>query len=580
MRGDVETQLPTTGGAGQAGRSPRWRAAEAWLERHGPVALLAGALLAVAVLLLRLGSGLTFFQDTWAFLLDRQDFSARAFFMPHNEHIAVIPVALQKLELALFGMTTAAPERVALTVAVLISATLLFVYVRRRLGPWPALIAAALLLFLGPAWADLLWGFQIAFVGSVLFGIAMLLALDRGDRRGDIAACVFLALSVGFSSLGLSFLVAAAADLVQRRRSHGLRRAYVVSIPALLYAAWWVGWGHEAERHITLDNVLTSPAYALEGMATAVEALLGLNKSSAAASVAPGWGVPILVALIALVIYGQVRRPGFSPRFWPVAAAAATNWLLAAFNFVPGREAYQDRYLYAGGVFILLLSAELLRGVRFSRRGLIVAGAVAMAAIASNLVPLRHGSDWLKEQTVLTRADLAAMEIASRTIQPDFTLASPDVSGTASLAIVGAEKYFEARESWSSPAYSTAELQAAPQPGRHFADIVLSLALPLSMVIRTDEYSPSAATAESCVTLRGGGSPESEAMLSPGVTRIEVAPGPRAGFSLRRFAVGEYPVVTNGAPGDSTTLLHVPRDNASQPWYLHVDATQQARVCR
>src|SRR4029077_716733 len=102
------------------------------------------------------------------------------------------------------------------------SATLLFVYVRRRLGPWPALIAAVLLLFLGPAWADLLWGFQIAFVGSALFGIAMLLALDRGDRRGDIAACVFLTLSVGFSSLGLSFLVGAVADFVQRRRSHGL----------------------------------------------------------------------------------------------------------------------------------------------------------------------------------------------------------------------------------------------------------------------------------------------------------------------------------------------------------------------
>jgi len=552
----------------------------AWFERYGPVALLGTALIASAVALTVAGWGTTFFQDTWAFLLDRQDFSARAFLMPHNEHIAVIPVALQKLELALFGMATATPERVALTVAVLVSATLLFVYVRRRLGSWPALIAAALLLFLGPAWADLLWGFQIAFVGSVLFGIAMLLALDRGDSRGDIAACLFLTLSVGFSSLGLSFLVGAAADIVQRRRSHGLKRAYLVAIPALLYAAWWVGWGHEAERHITLSNILTSPVYVLEGMATAVEALLGLNKSSAASSVPPDWGVPILVALIALVVYAQLRKPGFSPRFWPVAIAATTNWLLAAFNFVPGREAYQDRYLYAGGVFVLLLATELLRGVRFSRRGLIVAGAVAVVAVASNLVPLRHGSDWLKEQTVLTRSDLAAMEIASRTIQPDFSLASPEVTGTASLAIVEAGKYFEARHRWGSPAYSPAELESAPEPGRHYADVVLASALPISTMTRPGAFHTRPPAGKRCVVLPGGAASERlEVPLSSGLAKIELASGPHAAFSLRRFAADEFPVLTPGASGDSVTVLRIPRDNATQPWYLHVEAQQQARVC-
>jgi hypothetical protein len=551
-----------------------------WLRRNAPIVLLGAALLAAGALLLILGSGLTFFQDTWAFLLDRQDSSARAFLMPHNEHIAVIPVALQKLELALFGMTTAAPERVALVLAVLVSATLLFVYVRRRLGPWPALIAAALLLFLGPAWADLLWGFQIAFVGSVLFGIAMLLALDRGDRGGDTAACVFLTLSVGFSSLGLSFVAAAAADVVLRRRTHGLKRVYLVAIPALLYAGWWVGWGHEAERHITLENILSSPAYLLEGMATAVEALLGLNKSSAASSVPPVWGVPILVVLIALVIYRQIRRPGFSPRFWPVAAAAATNWLLAAFNFIPGREAYQDRYLYAGGVFVLLLATELLRGVRFGSRGLVVAGAVAVMAVASNLVPLHHGSTWLKEQTVLTRSDLAAMEIASRTIPPEFSLGSVEVTGTASLALVNAGLYFEAKHRWGSPAYSQAELESAPETGRHYADLVLGAALPVSTVTRPGPFRAAPPAGERCVVLPGGAASQGlEVPLSSSLVRIELAPGPHAAFSLRRFAAGEFPVLTPGAVGESLTLLRIPRDNASQRWYLHVESKQRARVC-
>jgi hypothetical protein len=110
-------------------------------------------------------------------------------------------------------MGTALPVYVVLTEALLIVAVLLFVYVRRRLGPWPAVMAAALLLFVGPAWQDILWPFEIGFVGSALFGLAMLLALDRGDRRGDLAACAFLAISAGFSSLGLSFLQAYYASI-------------------------------------------------------------------------------------------------------------------------------------------------------------------------------------------------------------------------------------------------------------------------------------------------------------------------------------------------------------------------------
>ena len=68
--------------------------------------------------------------------------------------------------------------------------------------------------------------------------------------------------------------------------------------------------------------------------------------------------------------------------------------------------------------------------------------------------------------------------------------------------------------------------------------------------------------------------------LAPGLNTIELAPGPHADFTLRRFATGEYPVETEGAEGDSVTLLRVPRDASRQPWFLHVDASQPARVCR
>lgn len=187
--------------------------AKNWLKQHAVLVLLGLALVASAVLLLSLSSGLTFFLDTWDFLMNRRGFTATAYFEPHNEHIVVIPVAIEQLLLRLFGMTSARPEYVVLTALLLVTAVLVFVYVRRRAGPWPALMAAVLLLFLGPAWQVLLWPSSLVFVGSMLFGVAMLLALDRGDRRSDIAACGFLALSIAFFSLGLAFAVGAAVDV-------------------------------------------------------------------------------------------------------------------------------------------------------------------------------------------------------------------------------------------------------------------------------------------------------------------------------------------------------------------------------
>jgi hypothetical protein len=536
--------------------------------------LLAASLLVACALLLALTHSLTFFQDTWEFLMNRHDLSADALLKPHNEHIVLLPVAIELVLLHVFGMTSALPEYVLLTLALLVTATLLFVYARRRVGPWPALIAATLLLFLGPAWWDILWPFELGFVGSLLFGIAMLLALDRDDRKGDIAACIFLILSAGFSSLGLSFMVAAAVNVFLRRRDRGLHRAYFLAVPVLLFALWYLGWGHEAESHVTLRNVLSSPPFVLEGLAASVESLLGLGHAPVEGVATVGWGQPLLIALVALVVYGQWRRPGFSAGFWVVAAATATNWFLAAFNYIPGREPTSSRYMYAGGAFVLLLAVELLRGVRIGRKTLLVSAAVTLAAVAANLVPLKDGSDWLKNQTVLTRADLAAIEISQRSVDPNFAL-SPEVAGTPSLIDVQAGKYLEAEREFGSPAYTPAELIGAPAVGRRQADIVLSQALPLS----TETYVGAKPNpAGSCTTVNGGAE-AAGIRLSPGVTRIEVEPGPHAAFSLRRFAASSYPVPTEGAPGESTTLLTIPPDTSTQPWYLHVDASQRVRVC-
>jgi hypothetical protein len=287
----------------------------------------------------------------------------------------------------------------------------------------------------------------------------------------------------------------------------------------------------------------------------------------------------ILAALVVVLGYRQLRKPGFFPGLWPVAAVAVTSWFLTGFNAFPGREPTSGRYQYAGAIFVLMILANLLKDARPSKHVLWAAAVVTALAIGPNLVVLKIGGDKLEQQALLTRSDTAAIEISRRTVDPNFEL-TPEVTDTASLVNIYAGKYLAAVDEYGSPAYSPAELAAAPEEGRRAADIVLAKALPLSTVTRPGAYDASSG-AENCTSLPVvGGAPTSEVRLSPGLTRIELAPGPDAAFTLRRFAVGEYPVSTEGAPGDSVTVLRIPRDFAPQPWYLHVDASQPARVCR
>lgn len=558
-----------------AASTGRTRPARAWLEENAAIVVLGLVLFAAAAVLLWMTSGLTYYQDTWAFLMHRRGFTADAFLEPHNEHIVLIPVAIVKLLLAIFGMTSALPEFLVLIGLLSATAILVFIYVRRRLGPWPAVIAATLLLFLGPAWQVLLWPFETGFVGAVMAGIAMLLTLEREDRRGDLYACGLLVVSLGFSTLGLSFALAAVVDVLLGRRDRGLRRAFVFILPLVLFALWYLGWGHTAESHLTLRNILESPRYLFDGLASSLDSLLGLSTIDVSGVGQPDWGRPLLVAAIGLVGYGQYRRPGFSPRLWPVAAATASFWLLAGFNYIPGREAVASRYTYAGSVFLLLLAADLLRGVRFSRAGLWVGGTVAVLAAVVNLVPLDNGRDQLRTQTVLTRSDLAAMNIAERRIDPSFSL-TPDIAGTPSLIDVDANEYFDAKRQYGSPAYTPRELADADEVGRRQADIVLARALGIAAVVRPDS---SLLPRPGCDAIAAGDAAKRELRLAPGLTRVGLSHGPDGSLSLRRFAVGEYPVATAAAPGGSVTLLRIPPDRVARPWHLHIDASQAAVVC-
>jgi hypothetical protein len=121
---------------------------------------------------------------------------------------------------------------------------------------------------MGSASEDLLWSFQLGFFGSALCGVGAWLVLDRAGSSARLAAALLTA-SVLFSSLGICFLIALAVRMLLESRSWR-DRLIVIGAPALIYGAWWLGWGHEAESRITGENLLHTPEYVVKGLAASL----------------------------------------------------------------------------------------------------------------------------------------------------------------------------------------------------------------------------------------------------------------------------------------------------------------------
>jgi hypothetical protein len=541
------------------------------------VALLVGATIASGVLLIAMQSHLTFFIDEWDLLLHRRGFSANAFLDPHAEHIVLAATIVYKTIQATLGMDSLAPFGVVSTAAFLASAVLLFVYIRRRVGEWLALAAVVLILFMGPAYDDLLSPFQVSFFGAMACGIGALLALERRDQRGDVIACVLLVVSLTFGELGLSFALGAAVAIALDRGPP--RRAYVVAVPILLYVLWYLGWGHTGTKELSFDNLARSPRFVLDGFASNIASMFGLSFDI---------GRPILVALVvvaALRLRSLNRIPSW---FWVTGAIAVSFWALIAFNAALGRTPTASRYQYVGAVLVLLVAAELARGVRPRWRVLVGVYAVVGAAALTNLSTLHRAYVGLHNEAAIVRGGLAGLEIGRDTESPSFVL-TEDNSDFNYFELVHAGSYLSATDKFGSPAYTQAELAAAPEAAHVAADKVLASGLPVTF--DATRRPPSAAGPAPQLVSPGGGVSEkgsclrvkptrgapSVVSLPPGGAILRGSPGQTAQVSLRRYATLSFPI-------DAGTLRHsavleIPEDRSTRPWQMELDSSGPVTVC-
>jgi len=534
---------------------------------RAPVFCLAVAAVASAALLLSLDSHLTFVNDDWSVLLDRRGWSPGTFLAPFHEHIILALVVIYRVLLGIFGMGSALPFLVTSTAVFLLSVVLLFVYVRRRLGGWAALIAAILILFLGAAFEDLLWAAGIVNFGAVAAGLGALLALDRDDTRGDRIACALLVVSLAFSILGLAFVAGTVVELILNRRPQR-QRAYVALAPIGAFAVWWLGWGHNAESHFSAHNVVHAPAYVFDAAAAGITSLLGLAGGYSGAR-APHLDVgrAALAGILALAVWRLARGARPSKGMAVAVTVAVSYWVLAALNTYVDRPPTSSRYQYASAVFILLIVAEALRGRRIGARALAVAGAVSAAAIVGGITLMhREYTRLWRPYSDQLRSQLGAIQIAGRSALPSyvFSFGATQASASSYLARVAAD---------GSPAFGESELLRQSELDREIADTTNAQALGIQLGPRS-----AVGPVVGCQTLQATTAGLTPVTLLRGSFTLRNLGGSEVGVRLGRFS-DDLPVDFGSLAPGSIASLAIPSDNSTRPWRLGLVGSDPVRLC-
>ena len=373
-------------------------------------------------------------------------------------------------------------------------------------------------------------------------------------------------------------------DLILSRRPRA-GRLYVAVVPLALFGLWWLGWGHTAKTYVGLHNLVTAPEYVIDAVSQAIASLLGLATPLGGFSTAPAgqpvgpagldWGRILLVVAIALAAWRLRRLGAVPPALWIALAIGGAFWFLTAFNENLFRPPTSGRYQYPGAIFVLLIAAELLRGVRVGRRALAGAAVVTGVAVLSGLEFLHDGYKLFRGVSEVERGQLAAVEIARQTVDPGFTLLS-------GLIPIEAGAYLSAVDAFGSPAYTQVELVSSPDPVRTAADKVLADALPIELA-PASRVSPGAAAGQGpagrrCRTVQASPTGATGSLLRPGEFTLKARAATGAEVLLGRFSDG-LPVdlgTLRPGPGGS---LPIPADRSTRPWRLGLRGAGPVTVC-
>ncbi|KAA0236034.1 MAG: hypothetical protein EDR02_02470 [Actinobacteria bacterium] len=421
--------------------------------------------------LVYLGRHQWFFADEWAALLKRglglsgED----GLLQPHNEHWIAGPILIYRMIYNLIGVKSYIPYLACdLALHVALAHVLWQIMRKLRVDAWVSTALSTMFVFLGAGAENILWAFQVGFIGSFLLGfIALYLVMDgtvaeSGDRgfgsgteraqqtevvsppkRAASSLSVariawasgLCVASLAFSSNVIPVIVVVAAVAWYRQ---DLRAAGGVALaPAAVFAGWMLlyGRGGLGAHEITAGSLVALPAFVALGLARSLQAIIRI----------PGLVVS-LAALAGIWLWWRERTTQIA---LIIAGGAVLFFALTGIGRVAEFGvgfAKSERYVYLGVALLLPLAGVLLTMLirdSFRRQALVL---VLLAyALVSNalLLRARAGEELVREtqirEEVLAAAQLQASGEVLLADSPDI-LESPDVSwsGVAALRADGA----------------------------------------------------------------------------------------------------------------------------------------------
>lgn len=511
--------------------------------------LLAVAMIAVFLVLVRVGSGTGFFFDEWDFLAYRRGFSLDVLLQPHNGHLVAIPNVLYSLLSSWFGIESHTPFRTLALTFHLGVAFLAAVATRRVRGDVAGIAAFVVIGLMGAGWQNIFWAFQIGFVGSIAFFLAGWLLLDPASgsfnkRRGAMVSVStlgsLLMSGVGVAALGAIVLLC----LADPRR----RQLWWIPVgPAAVYGLWQVTHGTSSADLGSVDRL---PQFALQNAGSAAGGVFGLDVA---------WGQMILGVVLFLVVRRFLRERGpvwsFGPALMYCVFVSLATVSRSTF-FEPGAS----RYVYLG-IIVLLLTV----GLGAVPRPTPVRGGVAVMlaglAIWGSHDLLSAGATNLEREWRIVSSELAVVEEHRESLSRDLVIDpvhAPQLTVGAYLDLV--------EHLGPVSVASFDDIERSDVETRSGADALLGTLVDMEVTtFAGEDCAPS-------------GPPTNEVELRPGDS-VLVSPWGPGVMSVRRFA----PETTRSASrefGATVIRLESPADSIELAYRLAFDVQVEVVTCR
>jgi len=366
-----------TSGPGNRSESPRRTLIFAPIPDTGPlIKLVHGACLVISgIVLLALDGRGWFYLDEWDFLVNRrvQLGGTEGILSPHNEHWSTIPILVWRGLFSVVGVSNYWLYALPMILLHLLAAHLLWrIMIRHKVEPWIATFLAATFMLLGAGWQNLVWAFQIGFVGTLAFG---LLAIEAVENDNLWLPSVWCICSLMCTDVGVPMVIATVIVAITRRR---FRIAAVTAlVPGLVFALWWAKY---SPRSATFQTGLHELAlYVWTGLTSALASYLYLPRIVG----------DVLVILLAA---GAIWR-----RSVPAALAVSAVPLLAFIGtgraLFGASEATSSRYSYLVIALAIPLVGQLLTTISRSVLVLSFVFVALIAVFSVNLSTLVNNSD-------------------------------------------------------------------------------------------------------------------------------------------------------------------------------------------